>query len=68
MTKKELKKKETKKKAEKHGKYDVEIERVHEELRAYKDKLTKLATTFDRELVERDKNLKQQQTGMWDEV
>ena len=68
MTKKELKKKETKKKAEKQGKYDVEIERVHEELKAYKDKLTKLATTFDRELVERDKNLKQQQTGMWDEV
>ena len=58
VTKKELKKKNTKKKAEVSDKYDVEIERLDEEIRAYKDKLTKLASTFDKELIERDKAFK----------
>ena len=55
VTKKEMKKKEVKKKTEVSDKHDVEFERINEEFRAYKDKLTKLANTFDRELVERDK-------------
>ena len=38
------------------------------EVRALKDKLQKLATTFDRELLERDKALKKYQNGLWDEI
>ena len=66
--KKELKKNEKKKKTDDQGQQVVANEKLHEEVRAFKDKLTKLANTFDKELVERDKTLKQYQTGMWDEV
>ena len=38
------------------------------EVRALKDKLQKLATTFDKELLERDKALKKYQNGLWDEI
>ena len=34
-------------------------EKLFEEIRTFKEKLTKLASQFDKELVERDKALKQ---------
>ena len=43
-------------------------EKMFGEVRALKDKLQKLATTFDRELLERDKALKKYQNGLWDEI
>ena len=59
--KKDAKKKATKKKG------DIEVsvreqefanEKLFEEIRGFKDKLTKLANQFDKELLERDKSLK----------
>ena len=47
---------------------DFANEKLFEEIRNLKDKLTKLASQFDKELVERDKALKQYQTGLWDDV
>lgn len=41
---------------------------MFEEIRGFKEKLTKLANQFDKELVERDKALKQYQTGLWDDI
>ena len=43
-------------------------DRVFEEVRSTKDKLTKLASQFDKELSERDKGLKTYQTGLWDDI
>ena len=69
--KKDMKKKTTLKKANQ----DVQIkeqefanEKMFEEIRGFKDKLTKLANQFDKELIERDKNLKQYQQGLWDDI
>lgn len=69
--KKEIKKKAAKKK----GEIEVSVreqefahEKLFEEIRSFKDKLTKLANQFDKELVERDKALKQFQTGLWDDI
>ena len=39
-------------------------EKMFEEIQKFKEKLTKLANQFDKELVERDKALKQYQTGL----
>ena len=33
-----------------------------------KDKLTRLANTFDKELVDRDKSLKKYQEGLWSDI
>ena len=59
--KKEVKKKTIKKKKD----ADVSVkeqefanEKLFEEIRTFKDKLTKLANQFDKELIERDKALK----------
>jgi len=61
MVKKDMKKKTTKKKG------DIEVsvrdqefanEKLFEEIRGFKEKLTKLANQFDKELIERDKSLK----------
>ena len=60
-------KKEAKKKTVKKGedlertKQEQEFanEKMFEEVRGVKDKLTRLANQFDKELVERDKSLKQ---------
>jgi len=41
---------------------------MFEEIRGFKEKMTKLANQFDKELVERDKALKQYQTGLWDDI
>ena len=69
VAKKEIKKKDSKKKIEaQQSKQDIEIGRVSQEIAAFKDKLTKLASTFDRELIERDKTMKQNQAGMWEEI
>lgn len=69
--KKDVKKKAVKKKG------DIEIsvrdqefanEKLFEEIRSFKDKLTKLANQFDKELVTRDTALKQYQAGLWDDI
>lgn len=39
-----------------------------EEIRTLKDKLTKLANQFDKELLDRDKSLKQYQCSLWDDI
>ena len=69
-------KKETKKKATKKNedlektKQDQEFanEKMFEEIKSLSDKLRKLANQFDKELVERDKSLKQFQAGLWDDI
>ena len=43
-------------------------EKLFEEIRAFKDKLSKLANQFDKELLDRDKTLKQYQTGLWQDI
>ena len=69
--KKDAKKKATKKKG------DIEVsvreqefanEKLFEEIRGFKDKLTKLANQFDKELLERDKSLKAYQSSLWDDI
>lgn len=69
--KKDVKKKAVKKKG------DIETsvreqefanEKLFEEIRSFKDKLTKLANQFDKELVTRDTALKQYQAGLWDDI
>lgn len=66
-----MKKKATKKKAE----VDTSVkeqefanEKMFEEIRGLREKLMKLASQFDKELVERDKALKQYQAGLWDDI
>ncbi len=69
--KKDAKKKAVKKKGEVETSVrDQEFanEKLFEEIRSFKDKLTKLANQFDKELVERDKSLKQYQAGLWDDI
>ncbi len=69
--KKDAKKKAIKKKGEVETSVrDQEFanEKLFEEIRSFKDKLTKLANQFDKELVERDKSLKQYQAGLWDDI
>ena len=41
---------------------------MFEEIKSLSDKLRKLANQFDKELVERDKSLKQFQAGLWDDI
>ena len=60
--KKDVKKKAVKKKAiEQNTAREQEFanEKLFEEIRTFKEKLAKLASQFDKELVERDKALKQ---------
>lgn len=69
--KKDAKKKAIKKKAtEQNTARDQEFanEKLFEEIRTFKEKLAKLASQFDKELVERDKALKQYQAGLWDDI
>lgn len=61
VVKKDVKKKAIKKK----GEVEINVkeqefanEKLFEEIRGFKDKLTKLANQFDKELIERDKALK----------
>ena len=76
MTQVQNVKKETKKKATKKNedlektKQDQEFanEKMFEEIKSLSDKLRKLANQFDKELVERDKSLKQFQAGLWDDI
>ena len=71
VVKKDVKKKAIKKK----GEVEINVkeqefanEKLFEEIRGFKDKLTKLANQFDKELIERDKALKQYQAGLWDDI
>lgn len=60
--KKDVKKKATKKKADVENsvrEQEFANEKLFEEIRSLRDKLMKLASQFDKELVERDKSLKQ---------
>ena len=69
--KKEVKKKTTKKKTDFENsakEQEFANEKMFEEIRGFKEKLTKLANQFDKELVERDKALKQYQAGLWDDI
>ena len=69
--KKEMKKKSVKKSEDsERTKQEQEFanEKMFEEVRNVKDKLTRLANQFDKELVERDKSLKQFQAGLWDDI
>ena len=69
--KKELKKKQLKKKEDTERskqENDIAIEKSFEEIKGIKDKLTRLANTFDKELIERDKSLKKYQEGLWSDV
>ena len=69
--KKEVKKKTIKKKTDIENsvrEQELANEKMFEEIRGFKEKLTKLANQFDKELVERDKALKQYQTGLWDDI
>ena len=69
--KKELKKKQIKKKEDvdkTRQEQDIAIERTFEEIKGLKDKLTRLANTFDKELIDRDKSLKKYQEGLWSDV
>ena len=71
VVKKELKKKQLKKKEDtekSRQEYDIAIEKSFEEIKGIKDKLTRLANTFDKELIERDKSLKKYQEGLWSDV
>ena len=43
-------------------------EKVFEEIRTFKDKLTKLANQFDAELILRDKAHKQYQISLWEDI
>lgn len=69
--KKDLKKKATQKNSD-LNKTRQEQEFAHdklcEEIRVVKEKMTKLATQFDKELLDRDKALKQYQHGLWDDI
>jgi len=47
---------------------DFANEKMFEEVRSQKDKLTRLANQFDKELVERDKQLKKYQGSLWDDI
>ena len=69
--KKEMKKKQVKKKEEgekTRHEQDLALERAFEELKSLKDKLTRLANTFDKELIDRDKSLKKYQEGLWTDI
>lgn len=69
--KKDAKKKAIKKKTTEQNtarEQEFANEKLFEEIRTFKDKLTKLASQFDKELVERDKALKQYQAGLWDDI
>ena len=69
--KKDVKKKAVKKKTTDQNtvrEQEFANEKLFEEIRTFKDKLTKLASQFDKELVERDKALKQYQAGLWDDI
>lgn len=60
--KKDVKKKAVKKKATEQNtarEQEFANEKLFEEIRTFKEKLAKLASQFDKELVERDKALKQ---------
>lgn len=69
--KKDMKKKATKKKSDVENsvkEQEFANEKMFEEIRSLRDKLMKLASQFDKELVERDKALKQYQAGLWDDI
>ena len=69
--KKDAKKKAIKKKTTEQNtarEQEFANEKLFEEIRTFKDKHTKLASQFDKELVERDKALKQYQAGLWDDI
>ena len=69
--KKEAKKKAQKKKTDlDKSKQEQEFanDKIYQEVRASKDKLTKLANQFDKELLDRDKSLKQYQVSLWDDI
>ena len=69
--KKDVKKKAVKKKATDQNtmrEQEFANEKLFEEIRTFKEKLAKLASQFDKELVERDKALKQYQAGLWDDI
>lgn len=69
--KKDAKKKAIKKKTTEQNtarEQEFANEKLFEEIRTFKEKLTKLASQFDKELVERDKALKQYQAGLWDDI
>ena len=69
--KKDVKKKAVKKKATEQStarEQEFANEKLFEEIRTFKEKLAKLASQFDKELVERDKALKQYQAGLWDDI
>ena len=69
-------KKDVKKKASKKSEINLTTreqqefanEKVFEEIRQFREKLTKLANQFDRELIERDKANKQQQITLWEDI
>ena len=68
---KEVKKKAVKKKQDADltaREQDFANEKLFEEIRSFKEKLTKLANQFDKELLERDRQLKSYQTGLWDDI
>ena len=47
---------------------DFALDKLCEEIKGLKDKLTKLASQFDKELIDRDKALKSYQHGLWDDI
>ena len=68
---KELRKKQLKKKDDtdkSRQEQDFAIDKTFEEIKGLKDKLTRLANTFDKELVDRDKSLKKYQEGLWSDI
>ena len=69
--KKQLKTKMVKKKDDADAtkqEMDFAIEKSFDEIKGVKDKLTRLANTFDKELIERDKSLKKYQEGLWTDI
>ena len=43
-------------------------DKLFEEIRTFREKLTNLANQFDKELIERDKLNKQQQIRLWEDI
>ena len=69
--KKEVKKKNSKKTTDKEvtsNQQEFANEKLFEEIRSLREKLTKLANQFDKELIERDKTNKNQQIQFWEDI